>query len=152
MVKLVEGNEYEFLVEKEIDSPDGERRYVLSGPDRKKYLIPENLYKTYSISVGSIIICRIDKINCKGKIFLEPRNPFYKEGESYNFEVIGHSVKKDRKGRALSVMTVKDKNGNIQEVFHNLEKDLPEAGSATEMKIGRITKGRIHLINRSDLD
>ena len=42
----------------------------------------------YHLKTGQTINCRIDKINCTGKIFIEPEHPYYKLGEIYEFPLV----------------------------------------------------------------
>lgn len=144
MVKLVEGRNYEFTVVKEALSPDGFKHYIFSGPDKKKYLVPHSRYADYKISVGSRIICRVDKINCMGKVFLEPQNPFFIEGETYLLEILEHSLEKDRKGRIRKIMKVTDANGNKINVYPGKEV-LPDIGSKVYLTIRKISKGKVYL-------
>ena len=145
MVKLVEGISYEFTVEKEIAAEDGVRHFVFAGPDQKKYLVPFSRYEGYKISPGSRIICRVDKINCMGRVFLEPRNPFFVEGEAYQFEVLDHTSVKDRKGRSHNVLTVADPGGNKIDLYPDMHTGLPEIGAKVYLTIKRISKGKIHV-------
>jgi hypothetical protein len=148
MVKLSEGSEYEFYVEKETISPEGRNHYVLTGPDNKKYLIPVRYYSYYKIKPGRTIICRIDRINCMGRIFLEPRNPLYAEGKKYSFFIIGDKTVTDRKGRSTRVIYVSDRQRNIIEVYPGTGNFFPEEGTTVEIRIERISKGRIYLTKK----
>lgn len=77
MEKLEEGKEYEFFVEKLLPLPDG-NYFILVDKQNCKYLLPQQYYTNYPITVGTYIFCNVNKINCNGKIFLEPRHPIYK--------------------------------------------------------------------------
>lgn len=148
MLKLKEGKEYLFLVEKELIAPDESHHYVLNGPDHKKYLIPLSLYQHYNISVGTSVKCRVDKINCKGEVFLEPENPFYKQGESYSFEVVNHELRTDNTGSDRRIIIISDKTGNRIPVPYNASK-LPAIGSRVNLVVERITKGKVLPIKSS---
>jgi hypothetical protein len=149
MLKIREGEEYEFLVEKELVTPNDSHHFILKGPDQKKYLIPVSVYQHYNITVGSSIKCRIDKINCKGEIFLEPPNPFYTEGESYSFEVVNHEKRTDAAGISHSVFVVRDLSGNTIPVPFEDDKPLPLKGSRINLTVERITKGKVFLVRSS---
>jgi hypothetical protein len=149
MLKIREGEEYEFLVEKEVTAPDNSNHFVMKGPDQKKYLIPVSLYQHYNITAGSIIKCRIDKINCKGEVFLEPRNPFYSEGESYSFEVESNENRIDTSGINRRMLIVRDISGNRIPVPYEQELPLPVKGSSLNLVVERITKGKVFLIKSS---
>ena len=149
MLKIREGEEYQFLVEKEITAPDKSHHYIMKGPDNRKYLIPVSEYLHYNIEVGSSVRCRIDKINCRGEIFLEPRNPFYIEGKSYSFEVVSHEMRTDKAGIPRRVIVVKDLTGNRIPVPFNENLALPEIGSSLNFVVERITKGKVYLVKSS---
>jgi|YNPMSStandDraft_1061717.scaffolds.fasta_scaffold00154_31 hypothetical protein len=84
MVNLEEGKEYSFFVEKILSLPDG-NYFVLEDEWNRKYLLPQKYYTNYPIKVGKNIICYVNKINCNGKIFLEPQHPIYKINETDYF-------------------------------------------------------------------
>ena len=145
MVRLSEGFDYEFFVEKITESPEGNHHFVLKGPDKRKYLIPGKYYEYYNITVGETIVCRVDRINCTGRIFLEPKNPLYTEGCIYTFYVNEHITVTDRKGRRKKVVRVKDIYGNMIEVYPGTESIASEPGTSVDLKIVRISKGRFFL-------
>jgi hypothetical protein len=149
MLRIREGKEYQFLVEKKVITPDESHHYVLKGPDRRKYLIPFSVYLHYNIMVGSSIKCRVDKIYCKGEVFLEPLNPFYTEGNSYSFEVVNHEIRTDNAGISHRVIVVCDLTGNRIPVNFESHRSLPAVGSTVNLVVQRITKGRIFLVKSS---
>jgi hypothetical protein len=149
MPKLKEGKEYKFLFEKQLSLPDNSRHYLLKGPDSKKYLIPAARYSHYGLSPGSEIFCRIDRINCKGEIFLEPRNPWYSEGKSYPFIVDGTDIRTDSTGYNHEVVVVLDINGNKINYEHNPSEPFPKKGSKLDLIVERITKGKVFLVQPS---
>jgi hypothetical protein len=149
MLKIKEGKEYKFLVEKELTMPDNSRHFIFIGPDKNKYLVPESRYSNYGISVGSLIKCRVDRVNCKGEVYLEPENPWYKEGQSYDFEVAGTEERIDNSGTRQIVAIVIDGSGNRIPVPHDKSKPLPGSGSKINLTVERITKGRIFLVSVS---
>jgi hypothetical protein len=149
MLKIREGAEYEFLVEKELVTPDNARHLVLKGPDLRKYLIPLSVYMHYNINVGSKVKCRVDKINCKGEVFLEPHNPYYTEGESFPFEVVSHETRTDYLGIKHKVLIVKDLMGTRLPVPFDKEGPLPLKGSSLNLVVERISKGKVFLVRGS---
>jgi hypothetical protein len=86
MEALIEGMEYSFRVEKLISLPDADY-FILMDEWGNKYLLPEVYYKNYQIKPGKNILCSVNKINCNGKIFLEPRHPIYTIGMIDSFEI-----------------------------------------------------------------
>lgn len=144
--ELIEGNLYSFLVEKLLTMPDGESSYVLRGPDNRKFLIPAVRYLKYGIIPGKDISCRIDKINCKGEVFLEPVNPWYSENRHYQFEVVEYRVMKSSRIRQGRVMMVKSITGDIIPVPIPQGKEFPQPGETISLFVQRISKGQLHLV------
>jgi hypothetical protein len=149
MPKLREGQEYKFLVERELTLPDNSRHFMLKGPDSKKYLLPYKRYSHYQIPIGTEVKCRIDKINCKGEVFLEPQNPWYTEGKSYYFIVDGIAERMDDSGINHKVIIVLDKSGNKIPIRCDNTKVYPVKGTRIYLKVERITKGKVHLVSAS---
>jgi hypothetical protein len=88
--KLTEGNTYLFTIRRIIEMPpEGEAHYVVESEFGSKHLIPKQFYGHYNLMPGQSLRCRIDKINCSGKIYLEPEHPGCKPGDLLNFSVIG---------------------------------------------------------------
>lgn len=79
-MELQEGNIFRFKVEKKITLPDGDYFILLAEFDQK-YLLPAKYYTEYNIKIGQEIICSIDRVNCNGKVFLEPQSPIYSIGD-----------------------------------------------------------------------
>jgi len=50
-----------------------------------KYLLPSNNYNEYNLKKNQKIKCRIDRINCNGKVFIEPECSIYKVGDMDTF-------------------------------------------------------------------
>lgn len=147
MLKIREGKDYKFSVEKELTLPDDSLHFMVKGPDSNKYLIPFSRYSHYNIRTGTILICRVDRINCKGEVFLEPQNPWYSEGKSYPFEVVGRDERIDKSGLNHTVIVVIDRIGNKIYVPHNETHPFPVIGTNLNLTVERITKGKIHLIS-----
>lgn len=80
MEKLEEGKTYRFLVDKLLSLHDA-NYFVLIDEWNNKHLLPQKYYIHYPIEVGKQINCYVNKINCNGKIFLEPVHPIYKIGD-----------------------------------------------------------------------
>lgn len=140
---LREGQEYLFRVDKEIISPDNKRHFVLVSPDKRKLLLPADIYSHYDITAGKRIRCRVDRISCKGEIYLEPRNPHYREGKAYFFDVIGIEIRTDNSGNEIKVFIVTDRYGRKTAVPCGSED--PEPRKKIRLVIERISKGKLHL-------
>lgn len=142
-MKLDEGNSYNFSVIKIVHF-EGKDFFLLEGPDIKRYLLPVTRYANYDIAPGKSVLCRIDRINCKGELFLEPEHPLYRENESYLFEVSGRDIRVDRAGNRHNVFIVKDVYGNDISIPAFLAGDTePVAGEKISLVIERIVKGNI---------
>jgi len=83
---LKEGKSYDFEIRKLIKLSDEQNYFILIGPYGKKYLMFDSYYLGYGMKSGDTINCKVNKINCNGKIFLEPAHPYYKIGQEYEFE------------------------------------------------------------------
>jgi hypothetical protein len=140
--RLKEGEIYEFRVEKKVTDPASVDHFILTGPDDKKYLLQAAFYRNYGISAGTYIKCRVDKVNCRGQIFLEPVNPHYSEGSSCEFIVEGYDIRTDHSGNEVKVFMVRDIYDNIIFVPCDI---LPEIGAPVHLVIERISKGRLYL-------
>ncbi|MGM0505351.1 MAG: hypothetical protein ACQESQ_12065, partial [Bacteroidota bacterium] len=67
--KFTEGEKHLFTITgfTEIPGTD-ESYYILKNPFGGKHLLKANHYKHYQLNKGQVIKCKIDKINCSGKI------------------------------------------------------------------------------------
>jgi hypothetical protein len=107
-----EGLRFPFVIVNKLTLPGtDEVNFVLLGPDQKKYLLPEESFRNYHLKTGQTIQCTIDKINCSGKIFLEPDHPYYKIGERYDFLVLRIAEKENFLGTAQLIAWVLDQHG-----------------------------------------
>lgn len=142
---LQEGNIFRFKVEKKIALPDGEY-FILLAEFNNKYLLPSKYYSEYNIQIGQEIICSIDRINCNGKVFLEPQNPIYSIGDRDIFiyqgaeERIKHKTKE--KYQIFNVIGVKTNHAIIIE---NLENNSCSQGDKILCEVVKIKKGELHL-------
>jgi hypothetical protein len=95
-MELLEGNTFRFKVEKKITLPD-EEYFILLAEYDSKYLLPVKYYFEYNIKIGQEIICSIDKVNCNGKVFLEPKHPIYTKGDKDIFTIVGTEEREKHK-------------------------------------------------------
>jgi len=108
-MKFTEGETYKFKVIKQVLMPGEGEFFLIRHQSGRRLMIPVETYKNYAIKPDSVIKCRVDKINCTGKVFLEPKHPFYKDGNTYSFEIVD-VVEKD----GMAQLIVKDCfNNNI---------------------------------------
>jgi hypothetical protein len=151
-MKLEEGKTYVFNAVKTVDMPGGEVNLILTGPDGRKYLLPLRYYRGYNLGAPGPVQCRIDKINCSGKVFLEPANPFYCEGETYSFDVRHISEFTDSNGIRCRSIAVSDKLGNLINVPPELFRNLPERVEKISLRVERISKGKLYFTGRKEAD
>lgn len=142
-MKLIEGSRYTFKVEKKIDL-EGNEFWVLSGPDNKRYLLSCSDYSSYNIKESELLDCRIDKINCKGEVFLEPEHPYYREGSVYEFVVRSIETRINKSGENEDLVLLS--GGDMTDlavpvkIFKNM---VPEINSRVLLKVNKIVKGNI---------
>ncbi|MBE0674284.1 MAG: hypothetical protein IH591_06450 [Bacteroidales bacterium] len=144
-VKLSEGVSYSFFIEKIVNVPESGDHFVLKGPEGRKYLVPAESYRSYGLVPGNEVVCRVDKINCKGEVFLEPENPFYIEKCRYQFEVVEYREVKGSRLREGRVMVVRVAGGEELPVPVPAGVSLPAPGEMVELLVLRISKGKLHL-------
>jgi hypothetical protein len=142
-VKIKEGKIYPFQINGITALPDGSEYLVLSDPNRVKHLLERSPYLHYPFEVGQSINCRIDKINCNGKIYIEPLHPFYRIGKSYDFPLIRIERGKNGKGKDLAVF--EDVFCNEIKLSLNHFTNSLQAGQVVKLKVSRIKKGLIYL-------
>lgn len=151
-MKLEEGKKYQFRVVKTIEFEEKEF-FLLEGKDSRRYLMPAERYRNYHIGPGKSIICRVDKINCKGEVFLEPDHPYYMEKRPYLFRVSGYDTRIDRSGKIHNVVLVNDVDENEISVPEEiLSNSRPVKGESVELVIGRIAKGKIEFEGMPEID
>lgn len=151
-MKLEEGKSYIFNAVKTVELPGGDLNLMLTGPDGRKYLLPLKYYNGYNLAFPGPVQCKIDKINCSGKIFLEPANPFYTEGEIYGFEVRQISEYTDENGIKYRRVTVSDKSGNLIGVPSELLGEMPHEGAKVRLRVERISKAKLYFSRRREAD
>jgi len=84
---LSEGDWFPFKIHNLVQLQDDEWYYVLIDVNGLKHFMPAAFYKNYGLTIGEELLCKIDRINCTGRIFLEPKHPLYCENESYFFDL-----------------------------------------------------------------
>jgi len=107
VVTIREGESLDFFVRNKATLQDGKEYFVLLDPNGIKHFIEADPYVNYSIFPGTTIQCMVAKINCTGRIILEPQHPYYKVGQKYLFKV--QQIEKETDSTRL---TLKDHFGN----------------------------------------
>jgi hypothetical protein len=113
-VILTEGEWYPFKIHNLVQLQDDAYYYVMLDINGLKHFMPAEYYLQYEFNIGDDIDCKIDRINCTGRIFLEPKHPFYKEGEIYAFTLLNYQNHGNE-----SILFVKGINENSIEVRIN---------------------------------
>ncbi len=145
--KVEINNSYEFLVKKKINVLGLGEQFVMQLPDGTKHLMPSKPYEKYPILEGQKIRCYIDKINCVGKVFLEPEHPYYKRGEEYEFDIKFISERFYKRGKYRRKIFVKDHNGDMSEAIpYKFNYDF-DATSLQKCKVIGLRKGKVIITN-----
>ncbi len=141
LITLKEGQVYSFKIKGITALPDGTECFVLIDPNHIKHLLERKHYLNYHFVVGQSIRCRVDKINCNGKIYVEPLHPFYRIGKKYDFPLTRIEQSKSQVDKAIAV---------FEDVFCNeitLElKHLPgsiKVGDFVRLTVTRIKHGQL---------
>ncbi len=108
--KLTEGEVYAFSFEKLITLSDEEDYMVMEDPFGIRHMIMYKYYMHYGLKPGTTVHCMVDKINCTGRVFLEPEHPVYKKGTKFLFEFVRIQPCTDRS--EMSEIVVRDIFGN----------------------------------------
>jgi hypothetical protein len=140
-VNIKEGSTYPFKIKGIVNIPDGSECFVLIDPNNVKHLLETRLYVHYQFEVGQTISCRIDKINCNGKIYIEPMHPYYRVGKKYKFPLtrIEENNRRDEKKVAV-----------FEDVFCN-EIKLPMHHFPVSLKIGHLVELFVTRIKRGQI-
>jgi hypothetical protein len=141
IIKIREGKIYPFSIIGISELPDGTEYFILSDPNQVKHLLEKKHFIHYNFEVGQLITCRIDKINCNGKIYIEPLHPYYRLGKSYDFPLI--NIVHDGNNNNMAVF--EDVFGN--EIMLPLDSfaEPPRIGLKVRLNVTRIKKGLIYL-------
>ncbi len=144
--RLTEGHWYTFHILKVVSLGRDEEWFVMQDPNGYKILMPKRCYEDYGFVPGQAVLCRVDKINCNGQMFLEPQHPHYKEGDTYNFAL-------ENKDRRKNIINQDERFFMVMDVFRNTWKvrtyntalwDNPPA--RIQCKVKRIKKGKLFLV------
>jgi hypothetical protein len=148
---LEEGFTYRFRVLRLITLPDDSQSWVLTHTGSDRYLLPAAYYSDYPIKESLDLFCRVDKINCTGRIFLEPEHPFYREGEIYPFVFVDEEYPlPDTEGGKIRHLVVKGIRGDDLHKCHLVAGTDISIGATLHLKVVRIKKGRLFLENADE--
>ncbi len=137
-MKLVEGESYQFKIVKITYVLDEGEFFVLEHTSGRRLLLPCKYYEKYGFSIGQKIKCRVDKISCTGKVYLEPEHPYYIENHVYEFKVLGFEDNHNYEG--IKAIIVKDCFENVIKYFSKESCNLIE-NETIKLVVERIKKG-----------
>lgn len=143
IIRLKEGKTYPFRITGITELPDGTEHFVLSDPNRVKHLLERKWYTHYNFDIGQLVTCRIDKINCSGKIYIEPLHPYYALGKEYDFAV--RRIPESGKNENRRLVVFEDIFGNEILLSLVLFSGQIQPGQAVRLKVTRIRNGKIFL-------
>lgn len=135
-MKFKIGSCYSFSIESITKVPEKGNHFVLKHESGRKMLLNTQHYVKYNFNLGQTIECRVDKVNCSGQVFLEPRHPHYNEGSFYDFNLLSIKNNEDKTNSIL----VRDFFDNEIQVFVNTHVELKDQGKVL-LKVERIKKG-----------
>lgn len=130
------GNTYTFRYLKSVVLQDDNLYMVLEDIYGMRHFLEHKCFKSYNLVETTEIECRVEKINCTGRIYLEPVHPIYKLGKEYKFNI--SSIIMTEEGTLLSVHDCFDNMLNIKIAKPNQE---PLLGDTIIAKIESIKKG-----------
>ena len=143
--RLTEGQTYPFRILKSVSLGPEDNWFVMQDPLGYKILMPKGFYEDYGFEAGQVIRCRVDKINCNGRMFLEPHHPFYAEGNVYHFEVVGKAKQQNILGEDEWLFRVKDRIGKLWDVRTWSRKLWESDPKVLPCLLERIKKGKLFL-------
>jgi len=146
MKSYKEGQNIRFKIKKHIELSETEKYFVLEDEFGRKQLLKSEFYENYKFKIGQDLNCRVDHINCSGKIFLEPEHPYYNEGKIYDFIIEKTEVSKNRLGDNVLLISFRDKTGNTAScLIENTDIQDYKTGQKISCKLERIKKGKVYL-------
>jgi len=153
--KFTEGQVYEFVYVKNVALD--EEFLVFEDKDKERYLLPRQNYKDYNLVPHNPVKCVITRIDCKGKISIEPEHPYYKIGETYDFKFVKMLVTEEAEFNPVMDKTYvkKDYEIIVEDYFGNTQRVIPKRwqrkkryeAETTTCKVVKIIQGRLLLQN-----
>lgn len=139
---LVEGLSYEFKVHGVIGGQD-EPGLILSDPQGTRHILPTLPYQHLNLQGHESLWCKVDRVNCSGKVFLEPHDPNYQENNDFWFEYFNDFQGLDFFGQAQSQILIKDVYGRDWHVPEEAVKEYDQIGGRVLLTVYQISKGRL---------
>lgn len=136
-MKLTEGADYSFVLRKLVQLEDEPAFWLLRSPEGINYTLEAAMYEHYNFVAETEIICRVDKINCSGKVFLEPQHPIYREKQLYPF-IVRNRISEIENEITIEVEDVLGKN--IRAIVHHSTLDHAMDGKVV-LQVNLLRKG-----------
>jgi hypothetical protein len=135
-MKFEQGIWYSFLIVGVANILDKGEHFILLHESGRKMLLKVEYYVKYNFSIGQNIECRVDKVNCTGQVFLEPKHPYYIENQVFSFELLNTFIDEE----SFYNTTVKDVFGNCIDVFINQIEYL-QTNKSILLRVSKVKKG-----------
>jgi len=141
------GKSYPFYIEKITKLKDEKEYYILKDETHQKFLLDCDFYKHYNLNIGATIRCFIIKYSSKFYYFLEPEHPFYKIGESYDFEFIRYEKTQETVESNSFTIYVKDVFGEetMFTTYRKMDKEMLQSKKIKCTVLG-LKKGKAMLV------
>lgn len=133
-MKFIEGEVVPFQVIKLEQIPEQGSFFVLRHHSGRRLLLSAAVYSQYNIRAGTTIECKIERVSCTGKVYLEPMHPCYREGEVYDFKLL-----EGFKGG--NPLVVEDCLGNRIEVQNATGTHQSAENETVTLRVGEIRRG-----------
>jgi hypothetical protein len=156
--KYNEGQICEFIYVKNVFID--EEFMIFEDKDKERYLIPSRYYKTYKLQQNRPVKCLISRVDCAGKISIEPEHPYYKIGATYLFNFVKMMVTEESEYNPLTgksniikdyEIIVTDQDGNEHRVFPmKWQKKKNFKAETIKCRVNKIIKGHFLLTNLED--
>jgi hypothetical protein len=143
--RLTEGSYHIFKILKVQHFSDDDSWFVMQDPLGYKVLMPAGFYTKYGFKPGQDVKCRVDRINCNGRMFLEPMHPFYTEGQSYDFDLVETGIHSGITGENEHYIMVKDILGYTWNVRVFSSETIDNQTEKATCKLEKIKKGKLFL-------
>lgn len=139
---FTENKVYQFTLLKKINWEENDY-FVIRSEWNSKHMLPVRYYHRYGFSFGDKLQCRVDKVNCNGRIFFEPLHPFYIEGQSYRFQIIVPQIINGKP--RWYYFQLKDQWGNISDKIPASGDNISRLSDNITCLLTKIKKGRLFL-------
>lgn len=137
---LLVGKSYLFKIKNQV-SLDAIDYFILEHKEQK-FMLEANDYRHYHFQVGQNVTCKIDKVNCAGKMFIEPKHPHFEIDKTYSFKVLRNYTSNNFLDESVWIIEIEDQFGVIHHI-PNFKIDASHLGKSIQLKIKRIKKGKL---------